>query len=328
MEYATRTLANSASTGSLHERRNNDSARTLTPSASADSLHKSGSQRKLITALINANSPASLDGVRNLPPINGPTSQHTLTRQCDSLTSLLSVDSDASAPQPMAPPRSAQLNTGEVLQPYQPSHLQAAGASFAVPSTATATVVPQAHFPVQSPPLPKHAPPVWQNLGSSRNSSTSSLTRSPATTIPMNAAMAAAATPLAAPAMALVHPQAAISSEGPPRPERAVASIDRASGSQPPTPTPPSVGPQVEPAGVIQSTWVIEEVVDFGVPLDEGGVRECEDTSYPLGCRNLSVGISPRNHGTMFDGCVRSVCYDEEQVMAMHSRRQEGKDFC
>lgn len=65
-----------------------------------------------------------------------------------------------------------------------------------------------------------------------------------------------------------------------------------------------------------QSTWVIEEVIDFGVPLDEGLVRECDDTGYPLGCKSLGYSASPRGNVNLFDGCYHNVCYDEQQMDA------------
>mmetsp|Transcript_27046 Transcript_27046/g.46927 ORF Transcript_27046/g.46927 Transcript_27046/m.46927 type:complete len:240 (-) Transcript_27046:99-818(-) len=72
-----------------------------------------------------------------------------------------------------------------------------------------------------------------------------------------------------------------------------------------------------------QPTWVIEEVIDFGVPLDEIGIREYDDQNHPLGCKLL---MSPRGRGGLFDGCVRSLCYDEEQVLMMQHQQGHGQD--
>lgn len=110
--------------------------------------------------------------------------------------------------------------------------------------------------------------------------------------------------------MAVVHPQSVITREREPPPQQA-----------------PAREPPPQAAENTQSTWVIEEVIDFGVPLDEGLVRECDDTGYPLGCKSLSIGASPRGNVNLFDGCVHNVCYDE-QVMEMHGDRREGKDLC
>lgn len=97
--------------------------------------------------------------------------------------------------------------------------------------------------------------------------------------------------------MAVVHPQSVINNQ-------------------------PSLGYQAIQQPVqapAQPTWVIEEVIDFGIPLDEAGIREYDDQGYPLGCK---LAISPRGRGGLFDGCVRSLCYDEEQVLMMGQQNQ------
>lgn len=81
---------------------------------------------------------------------------------------------------------------------------------------------------------------------------------------------------------------------------------------QAPAPSPVNQVPNNQP------TWVIEEVIDFGVPIDEIGVREYDDQNHALGCKLL---MSPRGRGGLFDGCVRSLCFDEEQSPVELSRR-------
>jgi len=179
----------------------------------------------------------------NLHSHSGPKS----LGQSLSMGSLLSVESDSSAPPPVAPPRSAQLNTGEVLQPYQP-------------------MLSAAHHSLHGSP---GRPP---NVMTGRSPSANSFSRVPHQH-----------------SMAVVNSQSALR-EAPP------------SQAEPPQESP-------------QSTWVIEEVIDFGVPLDEGMVRECDDSGYPLGCKSL--GPNHRGNATLFDGCVHGVCYDE-QVVEMH----------
>lgn len=108
--------------------------------------------------------------------------------------------------------------------------------------------------------------------------------------------------------MAVVHPQSVITREREPQPQ-----------APPPEPT--------QASDNTQSTWVIEEVIDFGVPLDEGMVRECDDTGYPLGCKSLSIGgPSARGNVNLFDGCLHNGCYDE--VEDMHGQRRETKELC
>lgn len=265
MEYS-RTLNTSASTGSLHAR-NNHSERKLALSPSADNLHKASMGRPLLgspgPALSSFN---AQNGVKSLG-------------QSISMTSLLSVESDSSAPAPVAPPRSAHFNTGEVLQPV---HIAAAGAGMQVRPAQTASN----RGPIMQPPQ-----------------------RSPSNSLPPRVAHHIAQSgQQASMGMAVVHSQAAISRE---------------------RDNTPQVLPQ-EPPQVTdntQSTWVIEEVIDFGVPLDEVLVRECDDSGYPLGCKSLSVGPSQRGNFNLFDGCVHNVCYDEDSDM--HGGRQDsGSELC
>lgn len=62
-------------------------------------------------------------------------------------------------------------------------------------------------------------------------------------------------------------------------------------------------------------TWVIEEVIDFGLPADEL-VREVEDGA-PWNQRVCNAGGIPYqnydNRPGLFDSCTRSVCADEEK---------------
>jgi len=253
MEYSTRTLTPSVSTGSFHDRNNlvAGGGRLLTPSPSTDS-----SRFK-----INHHQMSSLHAPGTLG-------------QSLSVTSLLSVESDSSAPAPVAPPRSAQLNTGEVLQPYQLVQLQASASNNALMAHSSQVQhgygqSGRAH--AQPPRHPHHPPAMGQTM---------------------------------AQPMAIVHPQSVISREPP---------------HQAPAPEPPQ---QTSDNGT-QSTWVIEEVIDFGQPLDEGLVRECDDIGYPMGCKNTS-----RGNVNLFDGCVHNVCIDEEQVRAMQGDREDVKVLC
>lgn len=81
-----------------------------------------------------------------------------------------------------------------------------------------------------------------------------------------------------------------------------------------------AAGPPPQQVPASQPQWVIEEVIDFGVPLDESGIREYDDNGYPIGCK---LALSPRGHAGIFGGCVRSLCYDEEQVMLMQNQGQQ-----
>lgn len=196
-----------------------------------------------------------------------------------SVSSLMSVESDSSAPAPVAPPRSAQLNTGEVLQPYANARLNPAGASLKMPASQ----------------LGMHEVTRGQNMQAGR--------------------IVAEGPPRgyggAGQPMAMVHPQSVMQTREPPSP----VAQDRGGHDQ-------------QQASDGNSTWVIEEVIDFGLPVDEGLVRECDDAGYPLGCKSLSMGGSPRGNVHLFNGCVHNVCYDEQQVMEMHGQRQDGRDLC
>merc|ERR1719502_1458062 len=100
--------------------------------------------------------------------------------------------------------------------------------------------------------------------------------------------------------------------------------ISRKREPQPPAPAQESQ----QQADNTQSTWVIEEVIDFGVPLDEGLVRECDDTGYPLGCKSLSIGPSQRGNVNLFDGCVHNVCYDEQDQTSEDPYQDGNRDLC
>jgi len=249
MAYATRTtLTPSQSDSSMPQL--NGMAGRLSPSVSADALMKAAAQRKLLN------------------PTLSPIPQNKLGQSL-SVTSLLSVESDTSAPPPVAPPRSAQLNTGEVLQPYAPTHLQATGSSLGMPPTIASQVhsVQQPMYqnsPAQPRRGPYHSPAMGQN-------------------------------------MAVVQSHSVINRE-------------------PTAPEPPPPPPQAVDS---QSTWVIEEVIDFGVPLDEGMVQEYDDRGYPMGCKSLAIGESSRGNGNIFDGCLHNVCHDEQEG-TMHDRREHG----
>lgn len=273
MEYSTRTLTPSQSGASLTNQvvpaPASAPGRILSPSESADSLMKAAAARKLLN-------PA-------LSPVHGQMAQKTLGQSL-SVTSLLSVESDSSAPPPVAPPRSAQLNTGEVLQPYAPTHLQASGSSLAMPPTVASQVQS-----IQQSMQHQHGGPSQPRRG------------------PYHSPGMGQTAPQQTPSMAVVQSQSVMSRE---------SSV----------PTPAAESPPPPQAVDSQSTWVIEEVIDFGVPLDEGMVRECDDSGYPLGCKSLAIGDGSRGNVHLFDGCVHNVCYDEQEA-PMHDRR-EGKDLC
>lgn len=266
MEYSSRSLAPSASTGSMHNQNTVTTTRVLNASPSADSLLKAAAARQ---QMLTSVSPVS---VSPLKVQNGALGQSL------SMTSLLSIESDSSAPPPVAPPRSAQLNTGEVLQAYLP--LQAHQS----PSHARLQGVQPARNPYEShAPRPVHQMPSMMGQQAFMQAPSGTVTQ-----------------------MAVVHPQAALSQREVP----------------PPAPPPPQ-----EPAAASdpsQSTWIIEEVIDFGTPVDEGMVRECEDSSYPLGCHSLTKAGTPR--GGFIDGCVHNVCYDESQVES--NNYKDGKELC
>lgn len=82
--------------------------------------------------------------------------------------------------------------------------------------------------------------------------------------------------------------------------------------------------PQQPPENA-QSTWVIEEVIDFGLPLDEGMVRECDDSGHPFGCK---IGPPQRGNVNLFDGCVQNLCYDEQQGIEVNERADNTREFC
>lgn len=262
-EYQTRTLTPSQSTSSVGNR-------SLLPSESGNSLMRAAAGQKMGHPHI---SPGLHGGVpRNLG-------------QSASATSLLSVESDSSAPAPVAPPRSAQLNTGEVLQPYAPSQLQATGSSLMVPPTVASQVQSVQQGPSQPRRGPHHSPgmnqsPVGQGGGQ-----------------PLMHAHSVGP--------GMVQSQAVIHRE-------------------PSTPVPAQEPPPPQQATDSQSTWVIEEVIDFGVPLDEGMMRECDDGGYPLCGKNLEIGQSHRGNVELFQGCTHNLCYDEQDF---HDRR-DGKDLC
>merc|ERR1712098_985275 len=111
----------------------------LTTSPSADNLLKASAGHKILTSQLF---PPSTLLAQNGPKTLG---------QSLSMSSLLSVESDSSAPPPVAPPRSAQLNTGEVLQPYQPLHSTGHGGGMVVPATVPSQVHSIQHSPSRGP---------------------------------------------------------------------------------------------------------------------------------------------------------------------------------
>jgi len=270
MEYSngTRTLTPTPSNASLQNQNIvMDGGRKLSPSPSSDSLLKAAAIRKM-----NQMNP-QLRG----SPVHA---QGTLGQSL-SVASLLSVDSDSSAPPPVAPPRSAQLHTGEVLRPNQ--FVQVQMQASASNSQLMAHGVAQVNSLRQSPSQPG-------GLQGQRNPSTSSLNRGSPHHVPNH---------MMAQSMAVVHPQSVIAREAPQAPVQQ---------------EPPPQQQQASDSGT-QSTWVIEEVIDFGPPV-EGLVRECDDIGYPMDCK-----INSRGSINLFDGCFHNVCVDEELVMAMQSER-------
>jgi len=268
MEYSSRSLTPTPSTGSLTL-----VPRMLTPSPSAELLRvaQAASGRKGFGPQMT-----TVQNVQYVPLTVPRTMGPSL-----SVSSLMSVESDSSAPPPVAPPRSAQLNTGEVLQPYANARLNATGGSLKMPASQ----------------LGMHEVSRGQNVQSGRS----------VTEGPPNRGYGGVGG-----SMAMVHPQSVMQTRDPPSP----VVQDRGIHDQRPE------------ASDGNSTWVIEEVIDFGLPVDEGLVRVCDDAGYPLGCKSLSMGGSPRGNVHLFNGCVHNVCYDEQQVMEMHGQRQDGRDLC
>jgi len=270
MEYSTRTLTPSPSANSLQmpQGASVGAGRILSPAVSADSLMKAAAAR-------NAHNP-QLSSSPEMPP-------KTLGQSL-SATSLLSVESDSSAPPPVAPPRSAQLNTGEVLQPTSYSSSGSVGMT-QMSASQVQTIQQSKQHQHSGPSQPRRVP-----------------YHSPAMGQPMQSAP-----------MAIVNSQP----------------VNRELSALAPTPVayaPNYATPEHPPPQAVdsQSTWVIEEVIDFGVPLDEGMVRECDDSGYPLGCKSLSIGEVPRGNVNLFEGCIHNVCYDEQE---MHDRRDD-RGFC
>lgn len=272
------------------------SNRNLAPSASTGSLHDrnnlggrslnpSPSADSLLKRAQVFAAPAPISPQRGSPISIMAHGQGGLGQSL-SMSSLLSIESDSSAPAPVAPPRSAQLNTGEVLQPYQ------------TPLGNSRMMHPQMVQP--------GGPQSIVNGRSGRNPTAGNLPRA-AHQMP-SMVQTAGVQPGIQPSqtMAVVHPQSVISQREVP----------------PPAPPPPQETSQA--AENSQSTWIIEEVIDFGVPLDEGMVRECEDNGYPLGCKSLSG--PPRGNVNLFDNCTYSVCYDESQTTEYE--RRDGRDLC
>lgn len=248
------------------------STRTVTPAPSANSFQMpQGAAGRMLSVHNPQLSPSP-----EMPP-------KTLGQSL-SATSLLSVESDSSAPPPVAPPRSAQLNTGEVLQPTSHCSSDSAGMTSKVASqvqTIQQSKQRQHSGPSQPRRVPYHSPAMGQ--------------------MPTHSAP-----------MAMVNSQSAVNREvAAPAPAPVAYAPNYASTPEPPPPQ----------AVDSQSTWVIEEVIDFGVPLDEGMVRECDDSGYPMGCKS---GELPRGNVSLFEGCVHNVCYDEQEL---HDR-QDGRDLC
>lgn len=277
MEYSTRTLTPTPSGSSLPMAQGAvvGPAR-LSPSPSADSFMKAAAARKL-------HNPQLLPSPEAIPKTLG---------QSGSASSLLSVESDSSAPPPVAPPRSAQLNTGEVLQPYSASHCSSGAVGMTGMTASQAQTIQQSRQqqhagPSQPRRVPYHSPAMGQSV-----------------------------MPVHSPTMAVVNSQSVVTREpsAPAPPPAAYARNYCVDSAEPPPPA----------AVDGQSTWVIEEVIDFGVPLDEGMVRECDDNGYPLGCKSLSIGEVQRGNVSLFEGCVHNVCYDEQE---MHDQRDD-RGFC
>lgn len=234
-------------------------ARTLSPAPSAGSLHGSPSQKALGSQTVGL----------------APSASAKSLGASLSMSSLLTVASDTSGPPAVAPPRSATLNTGEVLTAQPLPHAVAAAIA------AQAAVQAQPHRP--GPPGGQPCPPRTQSRPTNLGVPSREVAVQPSVPVThgANVAVTQTQTVLGVPYQAVSPPQ-------------------QAPASQP--------------------TWVIEEVIDFGVPYDEGSVRECDDSGYPVGCKPTD------RRNSLFDGCVRSLCHDEQQMISARTDRKGRKD--
>lgn len=68
------------------------------------------------------------------------------------------------------------------------------------------------------------------------------------------------------------------------------------------------------PKEVATPTWVIEEVIDFGLNPEEGSepVREVEDPGLHGVC-DTAQGMPPHYRGSLFDSCTKTICADEDK---------------
>lgn len=227
--------------------------------------------------------------------------------QSISVTSLMTTMSDTSGgPSAVAPPRTSQtaLGHGEVLQPYLP----------AAPLASTPAV------PLGSDhksPSVRALPPPGRDW--SQTAQPMGLEREPS---PVRTAEASAVSPAQQKCQAgrLESLQPAGASTG--YQERG---SNRACNMRVVEPQP--VVPQRDPRENVPrerethsangATWVIEEVIDFGVPVDEG-IHEVDDPGFLHACKPKALRSS-RNG--IFDGCVRTLCAEEAQA-------KPGDDFC
>lgn len=85
-------------------------------------------------------------------------------------------------------------------------------------------------------------------------------------------------------------------------------------------PVPVESKPPVSNSGG-QPTWIIEEVIDFGLPYEDQTGRDCDDN---FACKNLET-----TRGPMFERCgAGSICYDEDPFFVPSRINKENRNRC